>query len=64
MVSITQTLAHIKSQEIIEHIKQLYDNKISHMSPMALKIFENAVINVGWTLTFYLTTCYLVDYNL
>ena len=48
MVSTTQTLSQIKSQEFIGHIKQHFmtTTRFSHMSPIAFKILLNAVRKV------------------
>ena len=51
MVSTTQTLGKLKSQEFVGHIKQHYDNKSSPMFPMVFKILLNAVSKLGCTKT-------------
>ena len=63
MVSTTQTQFQIKSQEFIHHIqKHFYDNKPSHICHQLHSRFcKNAVSEVRCTLTFDLTSCYLVD---
>ena len=49
MVSTTQTLSQMKSQECIGHIKQhfIWQHILSHISPMTFKILSNAVSKVG-----------------
>ena len=63
MISSTQTLTQIKSQEFIRHIKQHY---MTDMSTMTFKILWNVVLKLDALRpsTFDLSRCYLVHHNL
>ena len=63
MVTSTENLAQIKSQEFISHIKQHF-LATSPLTYVTNGIQDCAICCVKSCLTFDLTTYYLVDYNL
>ena len=65
LVSTTQTLSQITSQECTGHTQtHLITTRPLTYVTNGIQDFVKCYIKVGCTLTFDPTTCYLVDYNL